>query len=231
MNAPTTPAELAGNGQDVPLDAQPKKTMKERLARFMDMKAFTAKRVGKAQAEALAARRQIAMKRANAAIDFFKKPENRESLDRLIGARAAITAWNTRPDTQVTQSVDVREVLRRVVEWWEDYEGPMENHRYAAMAAIYTDARASLSSASDPREDGWQPIATAPKDGTRVLLWVTGPYRPGAIRGYWDPDRYAQKPRPFWTTDDERTTGKTARRMHQPTHWQPLPTPPSGADQ
>ena len=63
-----------------------KRTMREGLARYMDMKAFDAKRVGKEQAEKLKTRREIALKRADAAIRFFLKDDN---LARLIN-RAAI---------------------------------------------------------------------------------------------------------------------------------------------
>jgi hypothetical protein len=56
------------------------KSLKDGLARFMDLKAFEAKRVGKEQAERLRVRREIANERAAAAIRFFEKPENFERL-------------------------------------------------------------------------------------------------------------------------------------------------------
>ena len=46
----------------------------------------------------------------------------------------------------------------------------------------------------------WQPIETAPKDGTRVLL-----YRPShyvwarIVCGKYADEQYAKKPRPYWT--------------------------------
>ena len=59
----------------------------------------------------------------------------------------------------------------------------------------------------------WQPIETAPRDGTEILLWEDG-----YILGSWveeygyfaDPDGHLWKNR-------------------QPTHWMPLPAPPQGA--
>jgi hypothetical protein len=60
------------------------RTLAEGLARYMDTKAFTAKRVGKEQADRLAVRREIAIKRARAAVRFFEKPENYEKLSRRI---------------------------------------------------------------------------------------------------------------------------------------------------
>ena len=61
----------------------------------------------------------------------------------------------------------------------------------------------------------WQPIETAPKDGTRVLLWRR------AIR---------DQPTPimadgFWC----ETCWVWPYLLSEPTHWQPLPTPPERA--
>ena len=61
-------------------------TMRVGLARDMDLKSVDAKRVDKEQAEKLKNRREIALKRADAAIRFFLKDDN---LARLIN-RAAI---------------------------------------------------------------------------------------------------------------------------------------------
>lgn len=60
---------------------------------------------------------------------------------------------------------------------------------------------------------GWQPIETAPKDGTRVLL-----YRPGEqIIGYW------------WRgADDEYWNAARGLEFYGPTHWRSLPEPPEG---
>ena len=74
---------------------------------------------------------------------------------------------------------------------------------------------------------GWQPIETAPKDGTFVLLY--------GIRSHWQGPR-ANGPRPrklgepsvrqghwssgLWQTGD-------LSRWEAPTHWMPLPEPPS----
>lgn len=76
---------------------------------------------------------------------------------------------------------------------------------------------------------GWQPISTAPKDGTVVLV-----YRPDAYGwggkvdlAYWDDDRYAKKPRPYWHSARLIIDIQESRRM-APTHWMPLPDPPGG---
>lgn len=66
----------------------------------------------------------------------------------------------------------------------------------------------------------WQPIDTAPKDGTRVLLY----------------DRFCREPEHarfvgFWAQDARDSTWKwwscPGAFIRRPTHWHPLPEPPS----
>jgi hypothetical protein len=80
----------------------------------------------------------------------------------------------------------------------------------------------------------WQPIETAPRDGTQVLL-----YAPGRLTyGAWSEpsttprikyqDGFAPEPEwdefePYWASWDGGFTEKAP-----PTHWMPLPPPPSG---
>lgn len=68
-----------------------------------------------------------------------------------------------------------------------------------------------------------QPIETAPTDGTDMLLHT--PAR-GWVRGRWNDDKSAKKPRPYWTNQTEWLWGVTVTRADQPTHWLPLPPPP-----
>lgn len=94
-----------------------------------------------------------------------------------------------------------------------------------------------LVNAWNTRADGWQPIETAPKDGTRILLWTTtdgdaelaeyistinGQAAQISIAqiGSWDsgnPD-----PDPMWT----RSACWEIDIIGNPTHWMPIPTPP-----
>ena len=77
----------------------------------------------------------------------------------------------------------------------------------------------------------WQPIETAPKDGTRVLLfggeqevWKSqrdskaGPM----VVGWADGTEYGEQAWRFCTYD----SGFYGRLDTQPTHWMPLPEPP-----
>ena len=68
----------------------------------------------------------------------------------------------------------------------------------------------------------WQPIKTAPKDGTRILVWID----PGYITvGYWLTDSHKDRPKPFW--GHELCGSRTSRaRKLPPTHWMSLPEPP-----
>lgn len=68
----------------------------------------------------------------------------------------------------------------------------------------------------------WQPIETAPKDGSRVLLVragidesaFVGSWSLWSNKDYWTPDHWV---------DDARNLDLIER---PPTHWMPLPDPP-----
>lgn len=72
----------------------------------------------------------------------------------------------------------------------------------------------------------WQPIDTAPKDGSMVML-----YRPDAIEwakvciGKYDDNRYHKKPNPYWALC-LHIGGRNQARQWSPTHWMPLPDAP-----
>lgn len=69
--------------------------------------------------------------------------------------------------------------------------------------------------------DKWQPISTAPRDGTRVWLYVAGD-----TCGWEDPAMHlppfqceaAYHPEAGWCVDE----------LREATHWRPLPPPPKG---
>ena len=78
--------------------------------------------------------------------------------------------------------------------------------------------------------DKWQPIETAPKDGTVVLLYkpderMVGEYM---LAGYW-----GQWPgiNDCWIACDGKPqgylSGVTGTYQGHPTHWMPLPNPPA----
>lgn len=66
----------------------------------------------------------------------------------------------------------------------------------------------------------WQPIETAPKDGTEILLY----FRFGHIEnGSFVKDRlgYGQ-----WNTFYRTHCSSRWETPYEPSHWMPLPTPP-----
>ena len=70
----------------------------------------------------------------------------------------------------------------------------------------------------------WQPIETAPKDGTRVLLICM------AIRDPACKDRLGTMAVDYWrkqSRHDFEGWGKFNERYWPATHWQPLPEPPA----
>lgn len=69
----------------------------------------------------------------------------------------------------------------------------------------------------------WQPIETAPKDGSYVLLLLGGKF---VSVGSWDLQKHHSKPNSFWASERGLLFGKTWDRANQPTHWMPLPAPP-----
>lgn len=74
----------------------------------------------------------------------------------------------------------------------------------------------------------WQPIETAPKDGTRILLFDGMGI---AIASWWVPDPTDfdddddfDEPLPGWCVE----SAECVEFWHEPTHWMPLPEPPNG---
>lgn len=64
--------------------------------------------------------------------------------------------------------------------------------------------------------EGWQPIETAPKDGTRVLLAAPGHL---TMIGSFEAWKTIHAAGPWWWSNGSMITP-------DPTHWQPLPAPP-----
>lgn len=59
---------------------------------------------------------------------------------------------------------------------------------------------------------GWQPIETAPKDGTEILV-----YAPGFCQtALWESYTFSEG----WVNDS------SGNWLNDPTHWMPLPEPP-----
>ena len=135
----------------------------------------------------------------------------RDAADELDAALAQIS---TKPTNQ-----SLRKITAPSITAWEILYGPLDDEQRREMGMMLASFAAMaigryFSDAQMP-ETGWQPIETAPKDGTRVLLSadvdgriVVG--RMGIVTRRW-----------------HSVPGKGEMK---PTHWQPLPSPPKLTD-
>ena len=123
----------------------------------------------------------------------------------------------------VSEKPTMREALIDIAERAEctdddDFRIDLEDR----LKTIAETARAALAA---EEESGWRTMDSAPKDGTDVLVWRgnrrLGARPQGVVRAcWWQPTRYEGK----WVT---------VPGLHgiKPTHWRPLPPPPSSKDE
>lgn len=78
--------------------------------------------------------------------------------------------------------------------------------------------RIDADEAPAPVVEGWRDIASAPKDGTQVLLWQ--PHWEAMQTAVWCNDGHNG---PGWLTMD-------GGEVIKPSHWQPLPAPPAAPE-
>ncbi len=90
------------------------------------------------------------------------------------------------------------------VEPWDEYQDCAAGHRWGGWLA-----RAEIAEA-----DRWQPIETAPKDGTRILLCRNELIEPVTV-GFWS------------MVECNWFTPLWANNRHSPICWMPLPNPPA----
>jgi len=102
-------------------------------------------------------------------------------------------------------------------------EGPVVHDK-----EIGSDEAIEQAAAAWNQRSTWQPIETEPRDGTKVLAWDGSEMQIGwTITIHHEPGVRlkpgAQNPHTFWVYTDEE--------LHyydfEPTHWQPLPSPPT----
>lgn len=96
---------------------------------------------------------------------------------------------------------------------------------YPDSRSVWNQINAALSESKEQTTaDGWMPIETAPKDGTKVLLYSPDrcgncpPEANGVNTAYWHKDH-------FWCVG-RLSGGRFASVAHEPTLWQPHPTAP-----
>jgi hypothetical protein len=87
--------------------------------------------------------------------------------------------------------------------------------------AIFFGALALVMKWTETEMTDWQPIETAPKDGTNILLWCPLPGSGYAIVGICHTTTRANGDKvPVWLDAYE------GEDIYQPSHWMPLPEPP-----
>lgn len=69
----------------------------------------------------------------------------------------------------------------------------------------------------------WQPIETAPKDGTLVDLWADGERLPDC---FWFAPEWSDEEEHCWRQKYAETVGCSFAVMVAPSHWMPQPQPP-----
>ena len=115
---------------------------------------------------------------------------------------------------------DIRAELAALRDRWRA-EGARKDLHHATMVIgwkICADELDALIARLPPAETGWQPIATAPKDGTRfvggchhkIYGWIW------ASCQFYQDDKYGMR-EPYAVMDGGG----------EPTYWMPIPAPPS----
>ena len=100
-------------------------------------------------------------------------------------------------------------------------DGPLRDALRAALAQSEHNKKVDDWGATlPPQSDGWQPIETAPKDGTRIIVAKQSGYvMAWASSAYWFERQYKDREKYSGWTDGFDT-------LATPTHWMPLPAPP-----
>ena len=77
----------------------------------------------------------------------------------------------------------------------------------------------------------WQSIEAATKnDKPKLLYFPTLFGNPVVSVGYWDDDKSAARPRPHWTAEVEKVSGRREIVKHPPTMFCEIEMPTKGGD-
>lgn len=137
------------------------------------------------------------------------------------------------PDDAVTapdQSEEMIEAVARAIydathggirNCWQ-WDQQWEDHQEAGRERYYKEARAALTAMQPLLAQGWQPIETAPRDGTFILAWCVHPYASSMT----SPEDYVG-PVIAWWIDHNGGGWVWHGHLGNFTHWRPLPAPPA----
>lgn len=114
---------------------------------------------------------------------------------------------------------------------YHDEPAPTDRSDYAAYRAMLSASPTPPAPAAPAgMVEGWQPISTAPKDGTKVDLWIVDQDGEGwrmpdaAWHGEWI-DNQIYESGPCERSDKNTVTGEPY--FERATHWMPVPTAPA----
>lgn len=115
----------------------------------------------------------------------------------------------------------------------KDLRSELEAHKLS-LGDLWPKLGAQEEEIKKLRAGGWISVESAPKDGTRILIgWYAETWEQRA--GYWkaehdyvyDAEKDSGYWRGCWTDDAVASFGYEEIFEYAPTHWQPLPNPPS----
>lgn len=123
----------------------------------------------------------------------------------------------------MTADIDKAALALRVAEKL-DRMGVEAVVRPQALVRTNDEARVLASILREYAGGGWRPIETAPKDGTKVQLWLRAPYSRCVTAQWFEPWGNWQDGGFPSDLDEFSGIGSSV-----PTHWRPLPAPPAEA--
>lgn len=170
--------------------------------------------------------------RKTAATDSFYESHNQEMDEHMGTVRDALRAPHGCKHVPASPTPEMINAGRMAI----DVAAPRNS--YLAGSDAYSIAEKVIRAALDASpqaqqsEGVWQPIETAPKDGEVILIWKPNERRVGEymMAAYWDDDRGGFipvggiHPRGYYSEIAKCDQG-------YPTHWTPLPSPPTKEDQ
>jgi hypothetical protein len=111
------------------------------------------------------------------------------------------------------------EQLRKILDGEDDCAGVCQEPWDSLWRRVLEQLRQQLDTAKAVGAAEWQPIETAPKDGTWILLW----WGDRTVEGHWLDNSHTQFPWAGW----KLRSMVVHNPAHKPTHWMPLPDPPA----
>lgn len=146
----------------------------------------------------------------------------KESYEVIKELQSELERYKSLWETNCEESKEIIAELREVIEDKKRLTREIDiaiNGKNAAKQASLCDI---LGQVRNMNKDEWQPIETAPKDGTNILLYAEGRIIEGWYyliegrnSGYWKV-----------ATLSPHGCGCCADDLENPTHWKPLPKPP-----